>query len=92
MKIDRKQALSLIKNSQGRFFGVRFKKKNGEQREMNARLGVKKGVTGKGLKYNPADYDLLTAYDRQKEQYRMINLATISRLTLDKQTYEVEDN
>lgn len=89
MKINKEQALNLIKSSKGRVFGVTFVKKNGDVRDMGARLGVKKGVTGAGMKYNPADHDLITAFDMTKKNFRMINLQTLQRLTLDKETYEI---
>jgi hypothetical protein len=89
MKISKEQALKLIKASGGKTFGVTFTKKNGEERKMNARLGVKKGVTGVGMKYNPAEHNLITAFDMHKENFRMINLATMSRLSTKKKTYEI---
>lgn len=89
MKINREQAASLIRNSKGKFFGVQFIKKNGEVRDMNARLGVKKGVTGKGLKYNPAEHDLITAFDMVKQNFRMINIATITKLSCGTIEYDV---
>ena len=56
---------------------------------MNARLGVKKGVTGAGMKYNPAEHDLITAFDVVKDNFRMINVRTLQRLTLEGETYEI---
>lgn len=47
----------------GRAFQVSFIKSNGEKREMRARLGVTKGVTGKGQSYNPADHNLITVWE-----------------------------
>lgn len=89
MKVTRAAAATLIRNSKGRFFSVKFVKKNGEVREMNARLGVKKGVTGKGQSYNPAEHDLITAFDVVKENFRMINIATIQKLSTNNEEYEV---
>jgi hypothetical protein len=89
MKISRTAAQTLIRRSKGKFFGVTFVKKNGEVREMNARLGVKKGVTGAGMKYNPAEHDLITAFDVAKNNFRMINVRTLQRLSLEGQTYEI---
>jgi hypothetical protein len=46
----------------GRLFTVTFRKRTtGELRVMRARLGMKKGLTGRGQSYNPADYNLITA-------------------------------
>ena len=47
---------------------------------MTARLGVRKGVTGEGLKYDPESRQLMTVYDMQKRGHRMVNTETLSRL------------
>ena len=61
----------------GRFFSVSFIKKDGTERRMTARLGVKKNIKGVGLKFNPSDHNLMVVYDIHKRAYRMINLSTI---------------
>ena len=66
--------------SGGKIFTVTFTKKNGEKRVMNARTGVSKGVTGKGMSYNPVSKNLLAVYDMQKRDYRMINCNTIEEI------------
>lgn len=63
--------------TRGRFFSVTFIKKDGSERKMTARLGVRKGVKGVGLKFNTSDKDLMVVYDVRKQAYRMINLLTI---------------
>lgn len=75
-------------NAQGKIFSVRFVKKNGESRDMVCRLGVQKGVNGQGMAYDPADHDLLCVYDVQRGGFRMVNLATVDRLTVGGVTYE----
>ena len=87
--VNRYEVKDLIKTSKGRFFTVIFTKKNGETREMNCRLGVKKGLTGEGMKYNPSDYNLMVVYDAQKKDYRMIKLTTVKSLVIDKKFYTV---
>jgi hypothetical protein len=44
---------------------------------MTARLGVKKGINGKGMNYDPNEKDLMVVWDAQKNDYRMVNLSTI---------------
>ena len=61
----------------GKIFSVTFVKKNGETRVMNARMGVSKGISGSGMKYNARERNLLPVYDMQKGAYRMINANTI---------------
>ena len=81
----------MIRGSKGKVFGVTFiKRTTGEERVMNARLGVKKGVTGEGLKFNPKDYALIPVYEMPKQQFRMINLEGLTQLNLEGKKYEVE--
>jgi hypothetical protein len=61
----------------GKFFSVSFIKKDGTERKMTARLGVKKDIKGVGLKFNPSERNLIVVFDIHKKAYRMINLSTI---------------
>jgi hypothetical protein len=67
----------LIRTSEGKIFSVRFVKKDGTERLMVARLGVTSYLKGGTKAYDPADYDLITVFDMQKQAYRSINLQTI---------------
>lgn len=71
-------------------FSAQFVKKDGTIRDMLCRLEVKKGVKGVGLAYNPADYDLLTVFDVQKNGFRMLNLAILRKITVRGTTYDVQ--
>ena len=53
----------LISNTRGRIFSVTFLKSNGDLREMTCRLGVRKGVTGAGLKFDPASRGLRVVHE-----------------------------
>lgn len=68
---------SFIKMVNGKRFKVGFIKKNGEFREMVATLERKKPTKGIGLLYTPKDYDLVSVFDIEKQEYRMVNLKTI---------------
>ena len=74
------QIANLIKGTKGKFFSVEFIKKDGSLRRMTARLGVRKGITGKGLAFNPAERDLMVVWATDRKNYRMINLKTITLL------------
>ena len=63
--------------TRGKFFSVSFIKKDGTERKMTARLGVKKDIKGVGLKFNPSERNLIVVFDIHKKAYRMINLSTI---------------
>ena len=69
--------LEIINNTKGKFFTVTFVKKDGTIRTMTARTGVKKGVNGNGLKFNPSERNLKVVWSCDAESFRMINLNTI---------------
>ena len=91
----------LITDSKGKVFVVEFIKKDGSLRRMNCRLGVKIGVTGEGMSYDPKEFDLIPVYDMQKVDenfnekagketagaFRMINLQTIKYLKINGKEY-----
>jgi hypothetical protein len=56
------EAVRLMKGTKGKLFSVVFGKrtKPGVTRRMVCRLGVRKGVTGEGQKFDPASHSLLT--------------------------------
>lgn len=74
----KRELFTYITNLNGKIFTVEFTKKNGEQRKMLCRTGVKKYVKGIGQRYNPREKGLIGVYDLQKSGYRMINLETIT--------------
>jgi len=92
-----------VKN--GQFFSVRFtKRSNGEIRDMTARFGVKKGVSGVGRKgWKEGDtaknYGLLSVYDVNKitaegdtkGAFRMIPIENIISLKVNGEEYIVVD-
>jgi hypothetical protein len=95
MKISRKKATNLIRESAGKTISVTFIKKNGEERKLNGRTGVYKSkktpLKGGSLGYLPSDFGLVSIFDMQLQAYRMININTLSELKVSGETYEVED-
>jgi len=83
----RADARQILRDTDGRFFSCLFIKKDGTPRVMNARTGVRAGVKGVGLSFNPQDHGLLTVRDVQKNAFRMINLNTILTATVKGQTH-----
>lgn len=67
----------VIEQTKGKYFSVVFTKKDKSTRRMTARIGVSKGVSGVGMKYDPSDYNLMVVWDNAKQDFRMINLDTI---------------
>jgi len=93
MQISRMTATDMLKGSNGKFVTVKFTKKDGTERTLNGRTGVHSAknapLTGQGLAYKPADYGLMGIFDTQIQEYRMVNLNTLSELTVGGQTYDV---
>jgi hypothetical protein len=85
---DLKKVITLLGD---KIFTVTFVKKDGSIRVMNARRGVKKGVKGVGMSYDPFSKNLIPVYDMQKEAFRMINAETILEIKADKKVYTFKE-
>ena len=81
------EAVNLIRQTNGGFFGVVFIKLDGSLRSMNARLGVRKDVKGTGRVSILPRY--ITVWDRTKGGYRKINVTTIQSLSANRARYTV---
>lgn len=86
------QLRKAIKEEAGnKIFSVVFTKRtNGEERKMTCKLHVKKGLTGAGQSYDPAEKGLLTVYDMSKRAYRNIDLESISKIKVNGEVTEFE--
>ena len=91
ISISKVQAYRLMSASDGAIFTVTHIKKDGSERTTNGRLGVKKGQNGKGLKYTPAEHQLMPIYDMKIKDYRMVNLETVKSLKIWGSEYEVQE-
>ena len=88
--ITRDEVREIVSNTNGQFFNVEFKKRTtGELRNMTARVGVSKYITGEGLKYNAKEKDLLPVYDMIAKGYRMVSIDGITQLRANGETYIV---
>lgn len=66
---------TVIASTKGRVFRVDFiKRTDGSLRHMVARTGVRKGVKGVGLGFDPAARGLAVVYDMVQHAHRMVNL------------------
>lgn len=83
-------AVELINKSKGRIFSVTFKKKDNTIRVMNCRLKVTKHLKGGELAYDPTLKGLKSVFDMHNKEYRMINLETIKRLSINGEHYIVD--
>lgn len=67
----------------GTIFSCKFvKRTTGEERLMVCRLGVSKGVTGAGAKFDALEKALIRVYDMQKDGWRSIPLDAIIEITI----------
>ena len=82
--------MQALRETDGRIFYAEFIKKDGTLRRMTARVGVSKGVNGKGMKYDPVKRGLVPVYDMDKDAWRMINTGTLCRLHTGGMQYTVE--
>ena len=88
--INKTTAKELIKGSKGKIFAATFTKKDGSSRLMNARLGKKYTPTGKAAPYKVEDYNLLPVYDMKIKAFRMININTLTNLSINANKYIIK--
>jgi hypothetical protein len=77
--------LAQIQTAENTIFSIEFIKKDGTVRNMVARLNVKKGVNGNGMAYDPIAKGLLPVWDLKANNFRMINLKTVTKLKVRKE-------
>lgn len=87
-RIGKIKAAELINNSKGRIFTATFIKKNGEERVMNCRKGVQKGVKGTG-KNSTESLGMINVYDMQERGFKKLNLQEVISLKINKESYKV---
>jgi len=89
MTINKEEAYKLLQSQNNSIFSVSFIKKDGTQRNMVARLGVKKHLKGGSMSYDPSKKGHVIAFDMSKAQYRTINSHTLTRVKANGNTYTV---
>ena len=72
------EAKQLMEQTKGRFFTVKFIKKDATVRIMNCRLGVKKYLHGGKSLVDQNDF--IIVYDMNAKGYRNINLTTVQEV------------
>jgi hypothetical protein len=85
------QTLCKTRKATGYWFGVTTNKvrTNGKLRRFICRGGVKQGVTGAGLKFDPAKKDLLGIWDVPAHGHRFIDLLSIKEVRITGTRYIV---
>ena len=82
------EMVKMVKSSQGRWFSCTFIKKDGPMRVMNARIGCQKGIKGVGRNFKKEN--LVTVFDAQAKEYRMINVDTMLTFNCGNFAWKVE--
>jgi hypothetical protein len=78
----------LRRNLKGRYFGITFRKQNGELRTLNARLGIT--PSGNGRKTIGKDSDpYMVVWSNNDQGYRAVNLNTVLSFTMGGSFYAV---
>jgi hypothetical protein len=95
--VTRKKAVELINGlDSGRIFSVLVKQRTGEKqvKRMACRKKVKKGVTGKGAKYDPTKKGLITVYKMAgaKSGFRSVATEGLMQIIVDGDVYNVRPN
>lgn len=89
-RINRDEAVRFIRQTDGKFFSVRFTKRTtGEPRHMTARLGVKKHLAGGEPAYNFDNKGLIPVYDIHAPGYRSIPIEGITAVMIRGRWHEI---
>ncbi|AHX01124.1 hypothetical protein M316_0059 [Nitrincola phage 1M3-16] len=85
--ITRNQAKQLIQNDKGKFFGVRFLKKDGSPRTMNCKRVMKSDIKGTGTaKKND---HVIPVYSNNDRGYRSFDIDRLEMLKMGGEEYLV---
>lgn len=73
----------------GKIFTVTFVKGDGTLRTLTGRKGVKKYVTGIGLRFDPEENRMFTVFEMRLKQYRLVKIDNIQKIKANKIEYEI---
>ena len=68
--------IDLLKQTGG-IFNVKFYKQDGTLRSINARFGVRKGVNGKGLRYDQLERNNIVVFSMNDNGFRTVKLNNV---------------
>ena len=90
--INKEQAKQLIHITNGKIFSSTFVKKDGTHRLLTGRLKVTKGLkeNAKPRPYDPSKYNLVCVYDMMAKGYRMLNINTLTKLSINANKYIIK--
>jgi len=90
--ITQTRAKQLIKESKGKIFAATFIKKDNTIRTLTGRLEVKKHLKKEAKKqpFKPSEYGLQVVYDMKSKGYRMLNINTLTNLSINANKYIIK--
>lgn len=81
--------LMLKKKRYKKEFEVVFvKRSTNRRRKMKCQFGVERDLNGKGLPFKPINANLCVVFDTVKQEYRMVDLSSLLRVTCNGKTYK----
>lgn len=89
INLTREKIYQLLQEQDGKFFSVVFRKKNGQLRKINGRLGVTKYLRGGANKVMRYDNPYETVFECSALDYRTANLHTVEKVYANKCVYKV---
>lgn len=93
--ITRDEARQIVEREKsGKIFTVTYitrgsRKNPSHPRKMNCRTGVKKGVSGRGLKFDPKSHGLKSVFDVRAGGHRFVSLEQITKIKMKNKEYNV---
>lgn len=75
--MEREKFIAAVKD--GKLFSVEFTKRDGTNRKMTARLGVKPKSEGRARTWKDEDYDIVTVFDVKKRDYRAVRMEALKK-------------
>jgi len=90
--INKTEAKELIQSTNGRIFNATFVKKDNTIRSLTGRLKVTQYLKKDAKKqpFKPSDYGLQCVYDMKAKGYRMLNINTLTNLTINNIKYLIK--
>ena len=86
--INKSQAIKMIKSDGGRFFGVKFTKKDGTPRIMNCKRIMKAAIKGTGQ--SKSNDHIIPVYSNNDKGYRSFDIDRLISLKMGGEEYIVE--
>ena len=83
--------MGLKDDKHGRIISATWAKKSGEVVTRPVRFATSKGITGKGMKFNPSERKLVPYYDMYRGGYRMMNLDSLRSIRVDGIEYVADE-